>query len=252
MRKQIETERRVIPDYIAGVPSIQWLRHFTTQEQFDEWYQLKLIFSFVSLAWEARHTGQNDPIEPFVKHKIIKPNYRDTIWLMVDVYEQLWGLVQLSYSYVKAELKKQKIENPFDSAAELFAYLVAEEANAPLNNCLRPYYESSKSKWRKYMELFLEECEGELAPVDENKQIALHKQLFPEGAKEWAAFVLDVAESKTNKGRNVALKAKLEDYQKSRQRFILHGLSVTTHSSCCGWKQGRRLVSRRGGSYFAL
>lgn len=226
-----------------------WLPEFKTEDQKNEWAGRKKYYYLLSMAWRARHTGQNDPLEALVQNKVIEPNDYDEIWLEVDLLQQLWAVVQLSYRYVKVELRKEGLTGFFfDSAMELFFFLLTDSSYSQLLPCLQPYYEGSTSKFKKLCQLHIKSCQETLTPVEELRRQKLKSKLQPDPQPDCTTLVVGIARAKAAKG-NAALKAKLEDYDKAIDRLASHKLNLLYKRPSVGWKNGRRLVSRRGGSY---
>jgi hypothetical protein len=214
-----------------------------TQAQQMEWHRHRGIHHILSQCWTARFTGGDDPLAKYQGKKGEPGFFYDRCWLTIDIYEQVWGLVQLSEGYIREKFTELKSEYPFESALDLFLYILLEQANENYSICLRPYVEISARKIAEGARL-LSKADN-LNPIQMKKAKAL-SSYAPD--HKWLTFLLVISTVKATNKRK-ALKSKLEQYNRTVSKYLEAEATFARECSGFAWNNGEILASKRGGNY---
>lgn len=241
-------ERKVI--YLVGkLPDEHLYKLSKTQEQVRFWLASRYFQNLVSCCWHARFTGEDDPLKPLLSSGELNQDIYDRVWLVVDFYEQLWGLVQLVTPYVQSELSETKWKFLAESAYKLFARLIWNEVNSDFAVCLKPYHEFSARKYEKAYRLAAKRVKEGLNLLEEKK---LHGLLNQERSDLLLQVVIAVAYQRATKSR-LALKSKLEMFHLSISKLYEKEATISRKIGSFAWRNGRLSKgSRYGGTYFTL
>jgi hypothetical protein len=236
---------RKITRVLASLPDDRLRDLARTQEQIKFWLAMRRHQEWVAQCLDARFTGKDDPLKPLLKLGGISQLLYDRVWLVVDLYEQMWGLVQLVTPYVQEEFEGTGLEFLAESAYKLFVRLVWNKVNKEYRTCLK-YHESSSPKYEKACRLVAKQVKEGLNPVEELK---LRDLLEPDRPDMLLQFVLALAEQKATK-RRLALKSKLEMFYISLGKLCEKEATISRKVDSYAWKNGRRVkASRYGGTY---
>lgn len=249
MSKKICTYGRLekkIARCLAQLPSDYLQTLAKTQEQVCLWLDYRDFQKALALCGQARHTGKDHPLISGLRSGDVDPDLYDRCWLMVDHYEQLWGLIQLSATHVQAEFDLLGLEYPFESAFELFAQIVTEGTNEAFSVCLKPYHEVSGRKYSKAYRLASKACKtGTLNPIELKQQRGLLNQHQPSMLMN---ITLAVCHSKATR-RRPALKSKLEMFFLTLGKLSDLEASLNRKAGSFAWKDGEIVKARLGGTY---
>lgn len=231
---------------LAQLPSEHLLALAKTEEQICLWLDHHNFQKCVSLCWKARHTGKDDPLSTGLHSGDVDPDLYDRCWLLVDYYEQLWGLIQLAAPLIWAEFERLRLEYPFKSAFELFNWLVEESTNETFKVCLKPYHEVSARKYEQAYRLTSKACKtGTLNPIEQKQVRSLLNQHQP---SVLMYIALAVCHSKATK-RRPALKSKLEMFYAALGKLCDKEATISSKANSFAWNHGEIVKARRGGTY---
>lgn len=233
-----------IGNYLANLPSdglLIW--DAKTPDQQAEWRRQRHFYSLLSQCWMARCTGGDDPLLQLKDKKGKLQFLYSQCWLTIDIYEQLWGLVQLSEGYVREKFTELGLKYPFESALDLFLYILLEQANENYSICLRPYVELSARKIAEGARLLAKA--DKLNPIQMKKAKAL-SDYAPD--HKWLTFLLVISTTKAN-NRRKALKSKLEQYNQTVSKYLEAEAAFVRECTGIAWNNGEILLSKRGGNY---
>jgi hypothetical protein len=241
------TEEKMIVAFLTKQPPESWLSQAKTPDQFYQWVKTKQDTWLLANALRARFTGENNPLEPYLQSGFIDNRLYESIWLRVDWLEQLWGLTQLVFSDVKAEVEEAGIEFPFDSALSLFKQLLKETVNERLRDCLKSYYEFSPQKQKKYLKSLKSALVGGATPIQmRNAQSKL--RVLPPKSLHWYGVVIGVChQNATN--RRPSLQAK---FNATRTAFFCYFdflMAKSGKAPSFAWAGGVKIPAKVGGIY---
>lgn len=239
------TEKK-IQSCLAHLPSEHLLALATTKEQVRLWLAHRCFQNWLSNCWQARYTGADDPLSRLLALGQIDSDNYERVWLLVDFYEQLWGLIQLAEPYVKAEFLRLGGDYPFKSAFELFAQIVWEDTNSTFSVCLKPYHEVSARKYEKAYRLAAKGCTESLNPIEESN---LHGLLNQHQPCLLMSLVLLVSQQKATRRRR-ALSSKLSMFYLALGKLCDKRATISRKAGSFAWKKGQIVEgSRYGGTY---
>lgn len=238
------TEKK-IARCLAQLPSLHLLALATTKEQVLTWLAHRCFQNWLSDCWQARYTGGDDPLARLLASGQIDSDNYERVWLLVDFYEQLWGLIQLAEPYIKAEFLRLGGDYPFKSAFELFARIVWEDTNSTFSVCLKPYHEVSARKYEKAYRLAAKGCTESFNPIEESSLNGLLNQHQP---CLLMSLVLLVSQQKATK-RKLALKSKLEMFYQALGKFCDKRATICRKAGSFAWNNGEILKGSSDGTY---
>lgn len=129
---------------LAALPDDELYRFAKTADQRQKWEEQRVSCTIVGRCFLARFTTGDDPIAHLVEsndpwHRL---SYEHT-WRLVDYYEALWGLVHMSWRYVKAALVHLEQECRFEKAWDFFIAMISESENEIYSRFLQSEYKPS-------------------------------------------------------------------------------------------------------------
>lgn len=240
---------------LVSLPDEALLLLTKTRDQIEHWMSHRIVYTLVGCAWWARIQGKDDPLRPLVESKRLHQNDYNRIWQLVECYESLWALVQLTEPFLKATFKQAKLPYIFSSSYDLFICILQEQVNGEFSLCLTDYRifsaEEKSKKLRELAHRIHEELplllQKEPHPTLLGKEAVLPaksiKQLF------WSQLLLSVAYKKAN-GRNKALTSALRSYCMNIAGLFGLEASFYRRTGSFTWHEGERFKgSRYGGKY---
>lgn len=231
---------------IAKLPSEHLRDLAETQKQLNLWFAVRWFQEQVSQCWEARFRGLDDPLFPLLRSEQITLDTHQRVWLVVNFYEQLWGLVQLATPYIQAEFEGSGLEYLAESAFVLFTRLIRSEVDSDFAVCLKPYHEVSSRKYERAYRLAVKGCQEGLKSREER---ILHRILNQHQPNVLLSFVLAVCHLKATRTRP-ALKSKLEMFYIALGKLCEKEAAISRKAGSFAWKKGRIVEgSRYGGTY---
>lgn len=230
---------------LKKLPAQHLLALATTKEQVRLWLAHRCFQNWLSDCWQARYTGADDPLARLLASDQIDLDNYERVWLLVDFYEQLWGLIQLAEPYIKAEFLRLGGDYPFKSAFEIFARIVWEDTNSTFSVCLKPYHEVSRRKYEKAYRLAAKGCTELLNPIEESN---LHGLLNQHQPCLLMSLVLLVSQQKATRRRR-ALSSKLSMFYLALGKLCDKEASVRKKAGSFAWKNGEILKGTQNGTY---
>ncbi|MFB2917026.1 hypothetical protein [Aerosakkonema funiforme] len=270
-----------IAQLLENLPSDYLLQpDLLTEDQINEWYQLKKDNLLIAKAWRSHFNNQEDYfLDEAVDKKEISIHKRDLILLMVRQYKARWELCNVAEKYVKSyHIKLQKLtkhlevlpkpilrvwykffqnvslkEYPFQSPYELFAKTLLEEKNEVFT-CTFSYYEVPVKKWRQATKqitniLGRSEIDGtypqlKTAEVEKLKSNLVWDKL----SFSWLGLTLLVCQLEAPKDN--LLREKLIAYNQSLKEALTLAVTASRKLRGFAWKKGKIVyASGTGGTY---
>ncbi len=269
-----------IAQLLENLPSDDFLQYRLTEDQINEWHQLRKDNILIAKTWRSHFHNQPDYfLDEAVDSKEISLHKRDLIVLMVKQYIARWELFQVAEEYVKSyHLQLQNLTNhlevlpkpicqvwykffrdislkkyPFQSPYDLFAQTLIQEKNEAFS-CSLSYYEVPIKKWRK--------ATKQITNIfDNSNQDGTYPQLKPKEAEKlkknlvwdkvgfsWLGLTLFVCQLKAPKDK--LLKDKLIAYNQSLKEALSVAVTASRTVRSFAWKKGKIVyASGTGGTY---
>ncbi|MEG5067274.1 hypothetical protein QUB33_27105 [Microcoleus sp. B3-A4] len=100
----------------------------------------------IALCWHCLHTGEEADLSFYPDDY-----HRQKVWLCTLYWQRHWEMIIACFPKLREIAGWLKLEFPFSAPVELFAYILAQEANADFAVCLQPYAEVSSPKIEKIL-----------------------------------------------------------------------------------------------------
>lgn len=180
MNKITESKLEKIAQLIATLPSDSLLEKCNTDEQINEWHNLRKTQLLIAECWTAEFVlCKGDPTGNALDRQEISKDKHDMIKQRAILYKHQWELIEEAHKYLEQWhqfIDKQIIQSliknnlakrflpiegdkalrdnfepkyPFQSAFDLFTQTLKEEVDGSFEWCLAPYYEIPVKKWRE-------------------------------------------------------------------------------------------------------
>jgi hypothetical protein len=281
MNQKISEIDEQIVQLIASLPSDRLLQQAKTPAQIEEWHKARQTQLLLAECWKSKWLVKDYyPVEEAVKRQEISRRKAELMDCCVNEYKSRWELCQVAEKYVKrlhTELQKLTgyVEHspkpfvhfwykffhrvslkqyPFQSAYDLFAETLKEDADGSFSVCLEPYYEVPMKKWRKMTKQYaqlLEQAEldgiyPKLRNAEEQKlkkNLVWHKVGF-----SWIGMLQLACQIEAK--NDPLLRKKLLTYNDSLQEALSFAVIASHNLHGWAWHKGELLdASGAGGIY---
>lgn len=139
--------------FLVKIPDEKLKELAKTQALIEQWRITKNTNKYIAQCFKARFSGQDDPIAHWKEQGKVKEMQWALVWRQVEVYEALWGLVQLTFSDIKASIEGIGLKFPFYKAFDLFLEITACKENLVYARHLESYYKNSVSEQEQLFKL---------------------------------------------------------------------------------------------------
>jgi len=162
MNQKIPEIDEQIAQLIASLPSERLLQQAKTPAQIEEWHKARQTQILLAECWKSKWLVKDYyPVEEAVKRQEISQRKAELINSCVNEKKARWELCQVAEEYVKRRHALLQIvehfpkpfahfwykffheaslrQYPFQSAYDLFAATLKEEADGSFSVCLEPY-----------------------------------------------------------------------------------------------------------------
>lgn len=115
---------------LSSLPDDQYLDLAWSDALRERWWEHRSACTTIGKCFAARFTGADDPISHLKESDDdwTRLSHAHT-WRMVDYYEILWGLTQVTWDYVKQALLYLKLSCPFKRAWDFFVAMISQSEN---------------------------------------------------------------------------------------------------------------------------
>lgn len=245
---------------LQNLPNDALLATATTDDQREFWSKKKNRMNLISRCWKARVNGCEDPLADLVEMGTLDPLIYQALWLLVDKWWAMWGLIQLSYKFVRREAQRKKLTFPFQSSQELLLHIIEAELEQEWSVCMEDLHIFHSSHAASIGRLTKKLSQSELT-LEEHKTLftllknsrSLHRVRL-EGV-HWASFIFEVCYKKATSG-NELIDFKLGEMERiSCQLHHLAGRAVDKRYSqtwnpdivrSWAWVNGNREMLKNG------
>ena len=267
-KNKIRAEINLITQFIRQLLVELPLKQPLTDEQQEEWDNLKTHYVFVSVCWKARALSKDNPLIQYLPTKEIDKWHCEYFWTIAEQQFRLWELIQLVEPHVRKEFRQlveedpktrqAGVEYPFNSAIELFTAILYNHALHDFLVCLKPYHEVSYPKMTEAIQLARKAINTQLSATKSKKLEALYKSQTIDDYQLWFWFDLVISVSKQQATVTCQIKNKLTAFdvaidQVAKMRLTAHrkGDSDTWNKQYSfAWQNGRKIPASKGGAYY--
>lgn len=201
-----------IARFLANLPREE-LKYQVKEDLCNFWKALRQHNQLVTVCFESRVFKANNPIAHLREDKLGKM-YHDFVWRNVDVYEALWGLVQISFDYIKEDhLEHLTLKFLPDDAFDLFMQIVGTERDNEFKIALH-YYRVSVSETLTLWELIRKAAWSGLSQKEQKKLKHLTSQ---DPRNCWLEHTYAICQRKAKTDSLIA--DKLQDFRKQVGRL---------------------------------
>jgi hypothetical protein len=127
---------------LKNLPSKDIFGDIKTLDQFSRFCSARTANTTIARCFESKVTRENDPISHLKKGKPSERLLYSLIWAEVDMFDSLWGLIQVSFEDIVETLAKEKVTLPFSTAWDLFLDLVKLQEDLTFCQCFAGSYKS--------------------------------------------------------------------------------------------------------------
>jgi hypothetical protein len=223
-----------VGDGIHLLPSDTYRSRSLTDYQIEEWERLRERQYLISLCWNARFSGKNNPLEEMN----ISTRIKEDISFEVDYLRALWELIQAGWGVIRAKAKKAKLPFPFSQASELFLAAVQSSVDGTYRMCLRSYQEFSTKKIGKSAKTTAEllekhlgsatlmskkETDGDASAKNFQKELhTLIEELKTENTHDWECLSVFYCREacRENPRKHLRLQVKLDDIARAEIEIL--------------------------------
>lgn len=281
MNQKIPEIDEQIAQLIANLPSDRLLQQAKTPAQIEEWHKARQTQILLAECWKSKWLVKDYyPVEEAVKRQEISRRKAELIDRCVNEYKSRWELCKVSEKYVKkchtelqiltssveqcpqlsAHLSSKFLHQaslrqyPFQSAYDLFAETLKEDADSSFSVCLEPYYEVPMKKWRQVGKQYTQlldraELDGtypQLKKAEEQRlktNLVWHKVGF-----SWIGMVLWTCQIEAK--NDPLLRKQLVAYNKSLWEALSLGVSASRNLHGWAWHKGELLCTDKAGGIY--
>ncbi|MEG4232869.1 hypothetical protein QUA40_12270 [Microcoleus sp. Pol11C3] len=269
-----------IAQLIASLPSERLLQQAKTPAQIEEWHKARQTQLLLAECWKSKWlVKEYYPLEEAVKRQEISQRKAELMNCCVNEYKARWELCEVAEKYVKklhTELQNTSYvehfpgayahssykffhqaslrQYPFQSAYDLFAETLKEDADGSFSVCLEPYYDVPIKKWRlaakQYTQL-LEQAElngiyPKLRDAEEQKlkrNLVWHKVGF-----SWIGMLQLACQIEVK--NDPLLRKKLLAYNDSLQEALSLAVTASRPLPSWAWHKGELLCTHKAGGIY--
>lgn len=266
---------------IASLPSDYLLQQAKTKDQIEEWHKARKNQLLLAECWKAKFLVKGYyPVEDALNRQEISEPKAELIDRCVNEYKARWELCQVTEKYVKElhiilqiltdyvdDFPKPSVhlwykffdraslkQYPFQSAYDLFAETLKEDANNSFSVCLEPYYDVPMKKWRQLTKQYAELLEqAELDGVYPQLKNAAEQKLkrnmvWQKVGFSWIGMVLLASQLAVK--NDPLLEKRLVAYNKSLWEALSLAVKASRNLRGWAWHKGELLcTSPAGGVY---
>ncbi|MCW6051310.1 hypothetical protein K4039_14720 [Lyngbya sp. CCAP 1446/10] len=268
-----------IAQFIANLPSDRLLQQAKTSAQIEEGHKARQTQILLAECWKSKWLVKDYyPVEEAVKRQEISQRKAELMYCCVNEYKVRWELCQVAEKYVKrlhTELQNTiPVEHfagasahssykfvhqaslrqyPFQSAYDLFAETLKEDADGSFSVCLEPYYAVPMKKWRKvgkqYTELLEQAENGTYPQLKKAEEQKLKTNLvWDKVGFSWIGMVLWTCQIEAK--NDPLLRKKLLAYNDSLQEALSLGVTASRKLPGWAWQNGELLCTDKAGGIY--
>lgn len=269
-----------IAQRIASLPSDRLLQQAKTPAQIEEGHKARQTQILLAECWKSKWlVKEYYPVEEALKRQEISQRKAELMYCCVNEYKARWELCQIAEKYVKKRHALLQIwtgyvehfskplahfwykffhqaslrQYPFQSAYDLFAETLKEDANGSFSVCLEPYYAVPMKKWRQvgkqYTELLEQAENGTYPQLKKAEEQKLKTNLvWDKVGFSWIGMVLWTCQIEAK--NDPLLRKKLLAYNDSLQEALSLGVTASLNLPGWAWQNGELLCTDKAGGIY--
>lgn len=145
--KEIKTR---LAKYISTLPSDSVAELAKLDEQIKYLKLCKQDNKYISVCWEARINGRNDPLLELLDKNQIKESKHQAIYNLIELFESLWGVIQIGWNHLQ---HIREFNDEFDNAEQLFKEILKTLFDNEFLLCTKHHWGLTQSEWHKGCEI---------------------------------------------------------------------------------------------------
>lgn len=236
-----------ITRWLTALPDQRFLELELCEKQIKAWMACRWFQVLVALCWHTRYTHASDPIRPLLKDKRIDRNIYHRVWLTVDLFEDLWNLIQIAEPFVRAEFERADADYPFKDAFELFMRIIWEKSNCEFSLCLKSSHEVSRPKYEKAYRLSSKAFKNK-TPLSDDEEKYVQKVFSQHRIIEWLQITLGICHQKATRDE-LTLKRKLARFYTTLGECCDREATIVREVKSYAWKDGELGWGNKDGTY---
>lgn len=186
------SDKEKIAKFISELPNASFLQDLIQLDQIYHWLQWKNECIWIAKCFLAGHRSSVDnPLLRSLEEGEIDQYYHDSCWLSVDLYENLWKLINLKNRRIKAAFNKLGWERSFESPRQLLEEIIASEINGEFSNILKHRYEHHIKELKRLAKLAHRSYKGFLCKKEAAELIRLKEKYSQPNV--WLTRLIDVS-----------------------------------------------------------
>jgi hypothetical protein len=197
-----------ITSYMAtNLPSRHLMHQAKTDHQKQVWNGLRNTLYAVGASWWSKNSFQDNPVYAWLENGLIDQCEYDYYEALVDVFQELWDLIQASEPFIRKEALRQLQSYPFEfekqRSAELLKTIIKSDTNSVFETCLQ-YVEVNIPQHDAAMRLFKARLTEEPERKTYSKRLKGRKT--PPGWSEnnfWLKFSIGVCKARAKTDKNI-------------------------------------------------
>lgn len=257
MTRHNSAEANAIFKCLMLLPHDSYLKLDLTLDQTRYWFANKSIMLGIALCWHCLHTGEEADLSFYPDDY-----HRQKVWLCTLYWQRHWEMIIACFPKLREIAGWLKLEFPFSAPVELFAYILAQEANGDFALCLQPYVECPSNKTEDILRhtaknLSLSESElnqqyntsagrRKLEMMEKKTDAWLQQRGEP---SFWVRFTSLFCQILGQSSKDAFIKSTVAGYNQAVADLAkLDAKKLHTAPSPC-WRNGVKTWGKRGGSY---
>jgi hypothetical protein len=210
-----------IANFLVNLPREELLKQTKSEEAKNFWLALRRHNHLIAKCLYSRAFKTDNPIAHLQDRDKLSNLYHNFIWRIVDVYEAVWEMMQIAFSYkFQLEFKRLNLSCPFNSAYDLFLQILGTERDNEFRAIFH-YYKVSVPDTLKVWELIRKAAWSDLLQKEKKKIDYLTRQ-EPRNAPLELTYIICCELAKTDS----LVADKLQDFRKRIGRLADSHISL--------------------------
>lgn len=168
------------------------------EDQIKRWHTARGTNNVIAICFEARFSGKDDPIAEWQQQGKVRKLMWEIVWRTVEMYETLWGLVQIGFKDIQTLVKEIGMQFPFYRAFDLFIEIVSFKENLTYAHCLESTYKNSVGENEQRFQLIRKQLWSRLSSEEQRQLQRLTEHLNEKQTWLCTAYAVCLLKSQSN------------------------------------------------------
>lgn len=195
------TEKLRIARFISNLPNHAFVGDFTDLCQVYAWMEWKNGCIWKAKCFLAGHKHPDNPLLRELEEGIIDQYYHDSVWLTVNLYDNLWQLIHIQSRLIKTAFISQGWGYPFKSPRELLEEIISSTIDGEFFNTLKPLYIAHAGEFKEIAKLGRKNNKDSLSTPERERLTKLTQKHSQPNI--WQERLLAVGNALAEKNRSV-------------------------------------------------